>query len=123
MTVEPAEDYMKRNNFRNAIGRKLKLPSEEAAVFEEYLRTFAGGHKYGVMDANCADPAEEALELLGYPMGIRPFPSDLRQGLDQLELVQSQGYTKYPVAPAKRKSGILDRAPSTRLFHGVDLIR
>ncbi len=59
MTVEPAEKYMARNDFRNAIGRKLKLAPDEAAIFEEYLKTFADGHEYGVVDANCGDPAEK----------------------------------------------------------------
>src|SRR5512145_956052 len=101
MAIEPAERYMTRNDFRNAIGRKLRLTRDEAAIFEEYMRTFADSHKYGVVDANCADPAEEAFELLGYPMGIRPFPADLRQGIDQLKLANDGGHTVYPADPEK----------------------
>lgn len=123
MTVEPSDKYMARNDFRNAIGRKLKLSPPEAAIFEEYLQTFADSHKYGVVDANCADPAEEALELLGYPMGIRPFPADLRQGIDQLKLAAPEDRTVYPADPNKRRSDVLARAPWTGLFQGIDLIK
>jgi hypothetical protein len=116
MTIEPAENYIARNGFRSAVGRKMKLSPEEVRMFEEYLKVYANGHKYGVVEANCGDPAEEALELMGYPMSINPFPADLREHIDQLKLARPHEDTFYPADPGRRDSGFLARAPWTDLF-------
>jgi len=115
MTIEPAEKYIARNGFRSAVGRKMKLSSEQVQMFEKYLKAYANG-PYGVVEANCGDPAEEALELMGYPMSINPFPADLRQHIDQLGLARPHGVTLYPADPIRRDSGFLARAPWTDLF-------
>lgn len=116
MTVEPVDKYMRRNAFRSAVGRKMNFTPDESRMFEEYLNVYAKGHAYGVVDANCGDPAEKALELMGYPMFLDPFPADLRQDIDQLKLAEPGGRTSYPADPRRRKSGMLARAPWTELF-------
>lgn len=116
MTVEPVGDYMQRNAFRSAVGRRMAFSPDESRMFEEYLKVYAKGHEYGVVDANCGDPAEEALELMGYPMFADPFPADLRQDIDQLKLAKKDGDTFYPADSARRESGMFARAPWTELF-------
>jgi hypothetical protein len=93
MTVEPREAYLYRNNFRGAIERKLNLAPEEKLPFEESLRDYGNHHEYSFLGANCADPAEEALERLGYPMGYRLSPKDLQDGIVALRLSEPNRYT------------------------------
>jgi len=116
MTVEPVDRYMHRNAFRSAVGRKMGFSPDESRMFEEYLKVYAKGREYGVVDANCGDPAEEALELMGYPIFLDPFPADLRQDIDQLNLAEPEGRTFYPADPQRRESGMFARAPWTELF-------
>jgi hypothetical protein len=93
MTIEPRETYLRRNRFRGALERTLKLAPEEKQQFEKNLRDYGTDHEYGVFDANCADPAEEALERLGYPMGVRLTPKDIQDAVVATRLSEPDGYT------------------------------
>jgi hypothetical protein len=100
MTVEPRASYLARNQFREALGRRLDLTPGETRQLERSLQSYQGSHEYGIFDANCADPLEEGLEQLGYPMGVRLTPKDVEDGIVSLRLSSPNDYRLYKSRPS-----------------------
>jgi len=113
MTEEPRRTYLRRNNFRAALGRELDLPMTEAQGFEASLRDYPLRHEYDTFLANCADPVEGGLEELGYPMGVRLSPRDVMEGLVGAGLSQPNDYRIYQARP-DQDAGFMARGRRAR---------
>lgn len=112
MDVEPRSDYLRRNSFRPALSRDLDLPMNEIVEFDQSLQRYPLQHEYGTFLANCADPVEEGLENLGYPMGVRLTPKDVMDGIVFAKLSPANDYRLYKADPSaqKKAGGAVERA-------------
>ena len=89
------EDYMKKNDFREAVGAVLKLTQQQEEKLRKCIDKNQG--KFGEFLNNCGDPLERCLEQMGFNLGINLFPVGIGESLD------SNGYVKkynfYPRNP------------------------
>ena len=103
------EDYMKKNQFREAVGAVLNISSNEEKRLETFISDFAAKHRYAELTDNCADPIESGIEDLGYDLGVNLFPVSLGEAIDNAGLVDR--YNFYPRSPNSQRSKWWESAP------------
>jgi RHS repeat-associated protein len=89
------EDYMKKNDFREAVGAVLNLTPQQEDMLRKCLEKDAGS--YGKFTNNCGDPLERCLEELGFDLGANLFPVGLGEALEDGGNVRE--YIFYPRNP------------------------
>ncbi len=101
------EDYMKMNDFREAVGAVLNLTPQQEDKLRKCLEKNAGD--YDKFTNNCADPLEKCLEELGFDLGANLFPVGLGEALDDSGYVKQ--YNFYPRNPVHPTPGRGSNAP------------
>ena len=104
------DDYMKKNDFREAVGAVLKITPQQEKKLRKCLQRKQ--KKYGKFENNCGDPLESCLEEMGFDLGVNLFPVGLAEALDDGGYVKQ--YNFYPRDPKYPKPGIFDNAPWAR---------
>ena len=89
------EEYMKMNDFREAVGAVLHLMPQQEDKLRKCLEENAG--EYGKFSNNCGDPLEKCLEELGFNLGANLFPVGLGEALEDGGYVDQ--YNFYPRNP------------------------
>ncbi|WP_352498955.1 RHS repeat-associated core domain-containing protein, partial [Mesorhizobium sp. M0030] len=114
MAIEPKDDYLDRNKFRDALGFPLSLTHAQENQLEGSLRSYGKDHSYDKFSSNCTDPLQHGLEELGYPFGaFTPTPSQIRDNLVFDGLANGNNYNYYPANPADKAPWWVPSAPWT----------
>jgi hypothetical protein len=92
MKMIPRSEYFNINSFRDAIGLELNVTGAQESFIENYLKN--NQSRYNLISNNCGDPIENALENLGYDLGINLFPNSLGASIIEQGLVGD--YHFYP---------------------------
>ena len=97
---EKSADYLKRNNFRKAIGQELDLSPEEQALLVKVIKQDKADNPKWSPENSCVTKIRDALEqATGRMFGIRPQPPvisplDFRDNLDRFGYVVKKNW--YP---------------------------
>lgn len=97
---------LKNNAFRSAVVRVLNLSPDDAAHLE---KTYINDQKENIIERNynsvtnnCGEPLENALEDLGYDLGVNITPKSLSYALDRAGLVRDY----YIIPRSKEPDGL-----------------
>lgn len=85
---------------------------DEVVKLDRSLQQYPSRHEYDSLVADCADPVEEGLEDLGYPMGMRLTPKDVMDAIVFAKLSPGNEYRLYKADPGaqKKASSAIERA-------------
>lgn len=92
MSIMSFDDYMKKNDFRSAVGAVLKLDTKQESALKNHLANYGKANYYTELGNNCGDPIEGGLEALGYKLGVNLFPVSLGNSLQNAGLVNSYNF-------------------------------
>jgi RHS repeat-associated protein len=104
------DDYMKRNDFREAVGAVLDITSKQEDALRRCLQNKQD--EYGKFGNNCADPLESCLEEMGLNLGLNLFPVGFGEALDDGGYVKE--YNFYPRNLEHPDPKMFDNAPWAR---------
>lgn len=96
------QEYLAKNNFRDATGYPLRLTDNETDRLESYILKYANTARYNPMTANCTDMVEQGLEPLGYNVGLTALPAQLQKALIANQLASKDRSTFYPADPSEK---------------------
>lgn len=103
------EDYIKKNQFREAVGTVLNISADKEQRLEKFISDFSNNHRYTELTDNCGDPIESGIEDLGYDLGMNLFPVSLGEAIDKAGLVDK--YNFYPRSPSLQTPKRWESAP------------
>jgi RHS repeat-associated protein len=96
MDIRPADEFAKRNNFREGIGSVLTITSAQEAILLDSLKNPG---EYGRIFNNCVNPVQKGLKAAGVNVGTSLFPVSLGN-----ELIDSSAVGSYNFYNPKSKN-------------------
>ena len=100
MAIKPADEYLKQNSFRTAVGSDIYISSDQAAGLKSFLTGFNDNYS-ALKFSTCVQPVVYSLGTIGINVGTPIFPASLGSALLDTGAVSKSNFYPRTTTPTK----------------------